>query len=231
MRLRLVGISGVAPISAVLQVTADGIVLLVALCPPTWRRDRCHVAASTRKRPRGHVMGLALAEYDPDQGDLRRIATQMDFGAERHRANGRVPASAPHSVCPQRNDALGRWCCRSSATCRVCSCCQPAPEAAGPQTPASHQRRNLLPARSSICRTPPASRATALRVRQKPEYAVQSIAIGSWVDARHARDGIVSRGAKIAHFFVGHQSADHSRPRVYQEAGQDCPRVRSNEVP
>jgi len=57
---------------------ADGIAVVALV-----RQHGAGIAVALLHQPvvRGHVMGLALAEYDPD-GETCGVATQMDFGAE-----------------------------------------------------------------------------------------------------------------------------------------------------
>src|SRR6185503_17233240 len=64
--------------AAVLQVMADGIAVVALVC-----QHGAGIAVALLHQPviRGHVMGLALVEYDPDR-ETCGVATQMDFGAE-----------------------------------------------------------------------------------------------------------------------------------------------------
>jgi transposase-like protein len=97
----------------------------------------------------------------------------------------RVPDSAPQSFRPRRSDAPEQWCCRSSAACPVHHRYPPAPEAKGlrRQTRTSD---GIASTRSSICRTPPVGRATALR-SGRSKVCRPICADGSWVEARHGR--------------------------------------------
>src|SRR5208282_694165 len=75
--------------------------------------------------------------------------------------------------------------------------------------PFAERRRQVAPRRSG-----PAN----------PEYAVQPVPmVLGWTPT--TRGGRSQQGREDRPLFVRHQSADHCRPRVCQEAGQDSPQV------
>ena len=85
----------------------------------------------------------------------------------------------------------------------------PATELLPHGVPFAERRRQVTPRRSG-----PAD----------PEYAVQPMSmILGWTPATQGGGG--QEGREHRPLFVRHQSADHSQPRVCQEAGQDWPQV------
>src|ERR1700678_2093995 len=164
-----------------------------------------------------HVMGLALAEYDPD-GESRGVATQMDLGAEpTARAAKRLILLLSHFArCVAMRsydgavDHLQHVHCAAAVSQRLKqqvpdASLAPATELLPHGVPFAERRRQVAPRRSG-----PAD----------PKYAVQPVPmVLGWTPA--TRGGGGQEGREDRPLFVRHQSADHGRPRVYQEAGQD----------
>jgi len=164
-----------------------------------------------------HVMGFAYTEYDPD-GETCGVATHMDFCAEPTArtteclilllglfAGGAAMRSddgaVDHLQHVQCAAAVGQRLKQKVPDARL----TPATELLPHRVPFAERRRQVAPRRSG-----PAD----------PEYTVQPVPmVHGWAPATRRGDNQERREDRP--LFVRHQSADHRRPQVSQEAGQD----------
>src|SRR5208283_1413376 len=159
----------------------------------------------------------ALTEYDPD-GETCGVATHMDLGAEPTArtaeclilllglfAGGAAMRSDDGAV-----DHLQHVQCAAAVSQRLKqkvpdAGLAPATELLPHGVPFAERRRQVAPWRSSPT---------------DPEYAVQPVPmVLGWTPA--TRGGGNQERREDRPLFVRHQSADHRRPQVSQEAGQD----------
>src|SRR5580692_9996634 len=163
------------------------------------------------------VMCLALTEYDTD-GETCGVATHVDLGAEptartaeclilllslfsRGAAMRSDDGAVDHLQRVQCAAAVGQRLKQKVPDARLA----PATELLPHRVPSAERRRQVAPWRSG-----PAD----------PEYAVQPVPmVQGWAPA--TRRGGNQERREDRPLFVRHQSADHRRPQVPQEAGQD----------
>ena len=193
---------------------ADGIAVVALV-----RQHGAGIAIALLHQPvvSRHVIGFALAEYDPD-GETCGVATHVDFGAEPTARTAECLilflSLFSHGAAMRSDDGavdhLQYVQCAAAVSQRLkqeVPGARLAPAAAllSHGVPFAEHRRQVAPRRSG-----PAN----------PEYAVQSVPM---VLGRMpaTRAGGSQQGREDRPLFVRHQSGDHSRPRVYQEAGQD----------
>src|SRR5580658_1590487 len=164
-----------------------------------------------------HVMSLAFTEHDPD-GETYGVATQMDLGAEpTARATERLILLLGLFACgaamrPDDGavDHLQHVQCATAVSQRLeqevpHARLAPATELLPHGVPFAERGRQVAPRRSGSA---------------DPEYAIQPVPmVLRWTPT--TQGGHRQQGREDRPLFVGHQSADHSQPRVYQEADQD----------